>query len=137
MKTTFGFLFAAFVLIVSGSSFTSIEKAEEIKPWVLLGTKVVNYKLDKDVIHVGMRDGRFNRLKIKVSGGSLNMHKMVVEYGNGSKETIHLKHNFAKGNLSRVINLEGKDRIIRDITFWYDSKNRSKKKAKVHVFGGR
>jgi len=62
---------------------------------------------------------------------------MVVEYGNGSKDNISLKHNFRKGSDTRVIDLEGGKRIIKDITFWYDTKNLSSKKAKVDVFGKR
>ena len=102
-----------------------------------LGKKKVTYKLDRDVLHVGANDGVFKKLKIKVTGGSLNMHKMVVEYGNGTKDVIPLKHTFIRGGNSRIIDLEGGNRIIKDITFWYDTKNVSNRRATVHVFGGK
>lgn len=120
-------------MILLGSSFTANE-APMLK-WKKLGAKKVTYKLDKDVLHVGKYDGTFRKLKIKVTGGSINMHKMTVEYGNGSHDNIPLKYTFERGNNSRVIDLEGGKRIIKDITFWYDTKNSSNKRATVHVFG--
>jgi len=116
-----------------GSSFTMIEAP--IKKWVRMGSKKVSFKLDKDVIYVGGQEGCFDKLKVVVTGGSVNMHKMIVEYGNGSKDNIPMKHNFRKGSDSRLIDLEGGKRYIKDITFWYDTKNRSKNRATVHVFG--
>lgn len=105
------------------------------KEWERLGTKKVNYKLDRDVIHVGAKDGRFTKLKIAVTKGNLNMHKMVVHYGNGTKDEIELRHNFGRRSSSRVIDLNGNKRFIKKITFVYDTKNASRRKAKIHVFG--
>lgn len=122
-------------MIFLGSSFTTT-KAPMLQ-WKKLGAKKVTYKLDKDVLHIGKYDGTFKKLKVKVTGGSINMHKMTVEYGNGSHDNIPLKYAFERGNNSRVIDLEGGNRIIKDITFWYDTKNNSKKRATVHVFGAK
>ncbi|NNM15900.1 MAG: hypothetical protein HKO56_04505, partial [Bacteroidia bacterium] len=91
MKSAIG-LFALIATIFLSSSFTA---SHSIKgPWVKLGSKKVVYKLDRDVIRVGVYDETFTKLKVAVTGGALNMHKMVVEYGNGSKDIIPLKHNF-------------------------------------------
>ena len=103
--------------------------------WEKLGKKTVNFKLDKDVLHVGTHEGSFKILKLEVTGGSVNMHKMVVHYGNGNKETIHHRQTFRKGSDSRNIDLSGNNRIIKQITFFYDRINASRKKATVHVFG--
>lgn len=103
--------------------------------WELLGARKVDYKLDKDVIAVGAHEGVFTKIKVEVKGGSLNMHKMIVHYGNDTKQEVELKHNFVKGSSSRVIDLPGNKRIIKSITFFYDSKNLSNSKAKVLVFG--
>lgn len=126
-------LFALVIILLLGSSFTTSDSSQ--LPWKKLGTKKVSYKLDRDVIRIGYKDGSFKKLKVLVTGGSLNMYKMKVEYGNGSHDLIPLRHNFAKGSDSRIIDLEGGNRVIKDITFWYDTKNRAKKRATVHVFG--
>ncbi|MFT5859406.1 MAG: hypothetical protein ACI865_001507 [Flavobacteriaceae bacterium] len=122
-------LFTAF-LFVSFSSFSQ----QKVK-WDRLGSRAVDYKVDFDVIHVGARDGSFTKLKVAVTGGALNMHRMVVTYMNGTKEEIELRHNFKKGSTSRVIDIRGGKRLIKNIKFFYDTKNLAQKKAKVHVFG--
>lgn len=115
------------------SSFTTSLTEHSI--WEKLGSRTVNYNLDKDVIHVGAKDGRFSKLKLAVTGGNLNMHKMQIEYLNGQREVLHIKHNFSRRSTSRTIDIDGRKRLIKKITFWYDTKNRSRKKAVVTVFG--
>lgn len=107
------------------------------KQWSHLGSKTVNFRLDRDVIRVGARNGAFQKLKIEVRGGDLKMHRMVVEYRNGQKEVIQLRHHFSARSGSRVIDLNGNRRIIKDITFIYDSVNKPGRKATIHVFGRR
>lgn len=107
------------------------------KTWKHLGSRTVNFKLEKDVIQVGAREGGFRKIKIKVTGASLNMHRMVVAYGNGQKEKIPVKYNFNRGSETRIIDLNGGVRAIKQITVWYDTKNTSRRKAKVHLFGRR
>ena len=106
-----------------------------IHQWERLGSKKVNFKLERDVLHVGAGDGRFSKLKIQVTGGAVNMRKMVVKYKNGQKEVIELRHRFNAKSGSRVIDLNGNRRFIKDITFVYDSANKPGRKATVHVFG--
>lgn len=124
-------LFTAFIFL----SFNS--HAQKRVKWERLGSRVVNYGLDKDVIQVGAKEGGFTKLKVAVTGGSLNMHRMVVHYMNGSKEEISLRHNFRKGSTSRVIDIRGGKRLIKKIVFFYDTKNLARSRAKVHVFGRR
>lgn len=126
-------LFMLIATIFVASSFTT---HKSVHKWTKLGSKKVDYKIDRDVIRVGANDGRFTKLKVVVKGGGLNMHKMIVEYGNGTKDNIPLKQTF-KNNGSRIIDLEGNKRVIKDITFFYDTKNKAKRKATVHVFGHR
>ena len=82
-----------------------------------------------------MKSGRFAKLKLAVTRRDLNMHKMRIEYHNGQVENINLKHNFSKRSSSRIIDIDGRKRIIKNIIFWYDTKNRSKKKVLITVFG--
>ncbi|WP_299252525.1 DUF2541 family protein [uncultured Aquimarina sp.] len=118
------------IIFLVGSSFTS-----NIVKWEHLGSRTVNYKIDRDVIKVTAIDGAFKKLKVKITNGSLNMHRIVVEYENREKQVIQIRKNFKKGEVTRLIDLKGNKRIIRNITFFYDTKNLSKKRAKVHVFG--
>lgn len=128
------------IFFVTLSSFTGFEKMSEtaidnVGDWERLGSRKVNRALDKDVIHVGIKDGRFKKLKLQVTGGSLNMHRMIVHYGNGTKEEIQLRHNFSRRSGSRVIDLKGNKRIIKKVVFFYDSKNLQRSRATMHLFG--
>lgn len=121
-----------FLILIAVLSTVSFVHAQQ---WEKLGSRAVNFGIDRDVIHVGANEGGFTKLKIDVRGGAINMHRLVVEYGNGEKEEIELRHNFTKGSGSRVIDLKGGKRIIKNITFVYDTKNRSRQRAVVTVFG--
>lgn len=95
--------------------------------WDLLGTRTVKWTMDHDEIVVTGFEGKFDALKVKVLHGALNMHKMVVHFGNGGTQEVELRNNFKAGSESRVIDLTGDDRVIRKVDFWYDTKTRSKK----------
>ncbi|HIP31565.1 MAG TPA: hypothetical protein EYG86_02260 [Crocinitomicaceae bacterium] len=103
--------------------------------WSKLGSRTVDYKLDKDVIHVGAKEGGFTKIKVEVRGGAVNTHKMVLLYMNGTKETITLKHNFSKNSGSRVIDIKGGKRLIKNITMFYDTKSLAKSKAVIYLLG--
>lgn len=136
MKTKITSIFIAGLFILA---FTALEVqtsplAAQPGKWVKLGSRKVNYTLDHDIIHAGIKEGGFTKLRIVVTGGSLNMHKMVVVYGNGTRDEIPLRHTFTKRSASRVIDLRGGKRIIRDISFWYDTKGVVGRRATVTVF---
>ncbi len=102
--------------------------------WHKLGTRTVNYGLDHDKIMVTAKDGAFTALKVDVSG-NLNMHKMKVNYANGQSERIPIAYNFRRGRDSRLIDLKGNKRLIRSVDFWYDTKNRSRRRASIRLYG--
>lgn len=125
-------LFTAFLFIsLTGFSQKRIKRVK----WERLGTRVVNYTIDKDDIHVGAKEGGYTKLKVVVTRGDLNMHKMVVFYANGEKDEIQLRHDFKQGSGSRILDLNGGKRLIKDIRFFYDTKISAQSKAKVTVFG--
>ena len=120
-------LFTAFLLLSSNTDAQT--------KWERLGSRVVNFGLDKDVIPVGAHEGNFTKLKVVVKGGAINMRRMTVEYMNGEVEKIELKHNFSRSSSTRLIDLNGQKRKIKKISFFYDTKNLARKRATVHVFG--
>lgn len=103
--------------------------------WEKLGTRTVKFNLDKDEIMVTAQEGFFTGLKIKVLNSKLDMHKMVVHFGDGSTQDIELRNIFKAGQESRVIDLPGNRRIITKVVFWYDTKNYKKTRAIVELWG--
>ena len=104
-------------------------------PWELLGVKQVNYSLDRDDIKVTASEGFFTAIKIKVKRAPVNLHKLVVHYGNGDVEEIELRQNFPAGSESRVLDLPGNKRVIQKVVFWYDTKNLARRKGIVELWG--
>ena len=121
---------ALFATAMAALSFTAAQK-----PWEKLGERTVNYGLDHDEIMVTATEGRFTALKIKVKRGGINMHKLVVVYGNGERDEIELRNDFAPGSESRVLDLNGNKRIIQKVIFNYDTHNIANKKAVVELWG--
>ena len=103
--------------------------------WVFLGQRAVNDRLDNDIITVTAKKGDFNAVQLRVKGGSVDFHKVVIVYGNGRREEVELRHTIGAGRASRPIDLTGNERVIRHIEFWYDANTVKGKKAIVRVFG--
>lgn len=120
--------------VLVASSFT-VKPANTFARWEKLGERKVNYAVDRDEIQVWARDGFFDALKLKVKKGAINLHKMVVHFGNGEQKEIELRNNIRPGGESRVIDLPGNNRVITKVVFWYDTKNRAHRKAEVELWG--
>lgn len=121
----------AIVAIVYSHDARAQASSEE---WQQLGTHVVDYALDYDVIPVTYKKGTFTTLKIKVKDGNINMHRCMITFENGDKQEIEIKHQFTAGS-DKTIDLKGNNRIIEKVAFWYDTKNKSSQKAIVEVWG--
>ncbi|MBL7802323.1 MAG: hypothetical protein JNL02_01205 [Saprospiraceae bacterium] len=129
------------LLLVAAISF-SFKTAEltagaesGLNPWEMLGMRRVNYGLDRDEIAVTRAEGIFTALQIRVKGSPINMHKIVVHFGNGETQEFELRENFRAGSASRVLDLPGNRRVIRKVVFWYDTKNLAGRKAVVQLWG--
>jgi hypothetical protein len=89
--------------------------------WVELGSRTVNGRrhVDRDVIGVGRREGRFRVLQFVVEQSSLEMFDMVVHFGDGSSYSPPTQLVFRPGQASQVIDLPGGARVIRKVDFRY------------------
>ncbi|MEI2695037.1 MAG: hypothetical protein V9E90_08200 [Saprospiraceae bacterium] len=103
--------------------------------WEQLGSRTVKFGMDRDEILVTAKEGFFTGLKIRVTNSALNMHKMVIHFGDGTTQDVELKNNFKAGQESRVIDLAGNRRVITKVVFWYDTKNARQTKAVVELWG--
>lgn len=129
--------FVLFLVAVFGISATdSVQPEDDFPPrWEKLGSKKVNFGLDRDEIPVTIKDGVFTAVKIKVRRSGLNMHRMVIHFGNGTTQDVTLKKKFTQGDESRVIDIDGGARVIKKVVFWYDTKNIRNRKSKIELWG--
>ena len=114
---------------------TLVEKNNFPPRWEKLGTRKVNYRLDRDEIYVTVREGRFQKLKLQVTKGGINLHRVVIHFANGTTQTIKSNQSIPAGSMSRPLDLNGNKRIISKVVFYYDTKNFSNKKANVTLWG--
>ena len=124
------------LVLVSVVNFTFAQPANANKTgndnWVLLGSHVVDYTLDRDVISLKAGTETYTGLKFKVNNGPINLHKCTVHFANGETQDVTFSTNVNDG---RLVDLYGNTRQIEKLTFWYDTKNSSDKKAVVEVWG--
>jgi hypothetical protein len=102
---------------------------------VLLGQRAVNDRADHDVIPVTGAKGEFKGIKLTVQRAAVDFHRVLVHYGNGTKQEIELRATIPAGGESRMIDLTGSERIINRVEFWYDAKTIRGRRAVVRLFG--
>jgi hypothetical protein len=122
------------ILLLTVFVFPLLSLTSNAQRFEKLGERKVNFKADKDQIS-GWGDGFYRALRIKVTGGTVNMQKMVVHFRNGQEYEIPLKQNFADGDESRVIDIPGKRRLIEKVVFWYEATSSEGNKPVVELWG--
>jgi hypothetical protein len=124
-------LFALLVVACAAS------RAQQRDAWVALGQRDVSDRVDHDVISVTAERGEFQRIKLLVQRAPVDFHRVVVHYGDGSKQEVEMRNTIRAGSETRAIDLEGRDRVIRNVEFWYDARTIRGRKASVRVLGMR
>ncbi len=87
--------------------------------WDKLGERWVDSRGDRDVIAVGRKDGRFQKLQIVVEHSAVELYDIVVVFGDGSSFSPSTRMTFGPDSTSRVIDLPGGARAIRHVTLRY------------------
>jgi hypothetical protein len=127
-------LLGLMVVLVFGVSGYGQDRDDYGGRWVYLGSRHVHGHRDHDVVRVGVQDGKFRAVQLRVSGGAVDFHRVVVHFGNGTSEEIAYRERIPSGGRTRPIDLPGDRRIIRSLEFWY-GKESWHRLPKVEVYG--
>src|SRR5262245_51439842 len=104
--------------------------------WVELGCKQVSFRVDRDVVPVGRREGRFYALRLYARGGDVEMLDLRVIYANGDPDDIRVRHILERGERTRSLDLRGRERSIDRIELVYRAlPNRRDREPTVCVEG--
>jgi len=89
--------------------------------WEKLGERIVDggRRADSDRITVGAYKGRYDKLTIVVLDSDIELISMEVKFGAGPEWRPAMAHYFREDQRSRVIDLPGRDRVIKWIDFKY------------------
>jgi hypothetical protein len=90
--------------------------------WAVLGDRVVTDRADHDTIRVGRDRGSFTAVKFEVRRHGVDFHRVVIHFANGEDQKVELRNSIPAGGETRVIDIDGSNRIITSIDFWYDAK---------------
>lgn len=129
------FLLFALALPMFTTTLSAHHDHRQLGRWEKLGQRQVNFRVDRDVIRVGAREGSFKALQLKVSGGAIDLTRVIVHYRNGEEQILNVRQSIPRGGQSRVLDLPGNNRIITKVVFVYDTRNRSRRRATVALWG--
>jgi hypothetical protein len=94
--------------------------------WKLLGEESVSgrgrgRRVDRDTIHIGHDRGRFYRIMVVVDDSDVELHGMLVTFGNGTTWSPRVRHRFRENSRSRAIDLPKGGRFLRSVSFRYSN----------------
>jgi hypothetical protein len=87
--------------------------------WQMLGERYVSGRYDRDRISVGSYKGRFSKLTLVVLDSDLELLDFEIAFDRGRTYRPALRHTFREGSRTRIIDLPGDDRVIKQIEMRY------------------
>lgn len=105
--------------------------------WKFLGERAVSDRVDHDSIAVTAAEGDLVALQLRVKGHAVQFHEVKIHYANGEVQRVELREVIPAGGSSRVIDLEGKERVVRSVELLYDARTVRGHRARVRLFGRR
>ena len=117
------------ILLMFGLSFNM--SAQQIGRWEKLGERSVKFRTERDVIKCSHK-GTFSKLKIRVNEAPVEFNKVLVRYGNGSTQELYIRQTILAGGYTRVLDLRGNKRVIKEIVFYYKTKKGYRFPSKNH-----
>lgn len=116
----------AFLLSLTSAGAQSPRGRDDWRPdnrtdWELLGSAEIGTRLERDVIEVGRREGRFSSLGFTVKGNDVRIEDLRIVYVGGEVDELKVREFFKDGTRSRPIDLPGRGQFIQRIEVTYRS----------------
>ncbi len=103
--------------------------------WQKLGSQSVQGKLDSDRVLIGQQQGLFRAIQLRVKSYAIRFKDLKIVYGNGSVQDVPIRATIKANSNSRVIDLIGKNRLLKEVRFTYSSPQSGYQPAIVDVYG--
>lgn len=127
-----------FLLVAVLLGATTMLSAQQIGRWEKLGERTVKFASERDAISCRGK-GSFTKLKIHVNDAPVEFGQVLVKFTNGSVQKLYIRQTIPAGGYTRIIDLRGNKRAIKEVVFYYKSKKGYKwgrhKRATVSVWG--
>ncbi len=102
--------------------------------WVDLGTATVTRAADHDGVVIKGEAQNFRKLKITVRNMPIAISRIEITYDQGDVQHLDIPVTIAKNGESEMIDIEGSERSIKRIDFWYNAQDFARGKAIVNFF---
>lgn len=102
----------------------------------LLGSQKIGFKVDRDVLRVGRKEGRFRRIALRALDSDIEILDMKIFYGRGPADDVQVRRVLRAGQRSEPIDLRGDEpRVIDRIEFVYRARPNFRGAATLEVYG--
>jgi hypothetical protein len=141
IRAVFGAVLLVLINFVAGDAFAQRDRDRDRdrdrgrSDWELLGSRTVGFRIDRDIIEVGRREGRFSRIALEVRENDVYFMDLKVVFMNGEVQDVPVRALVRPGERSRPLDLQGGDRVIRQIELVYRSRPGFGGRAVVNVYG--
>jgi len=117
---TLKFLGIIVALLATSGTFAHTAKAKAAPgEWEKLGTKMVNMRVDHDVLLVTHHEGVYSKVRFGVLKAPIMLVNIRIIFGNNTEKEVVFNKRIDPGKFSRVVDLPGNKRIIRKIKMNY------------------
>ena len=103
--------------------------------WELLGTQAVGFRVNRDVINVGRREGRFTRIALEARDNDIFIMDLKVIFLNNDVQDIPVRAQLRRDERTRPLDLIGGERGIRQIQIVYRARPGFGGHALLRVYG--
>jgi hypothetical protein len=94
-------------------------RIEATTGWNKLGEKWVDGTNDRDVVWVGEQAGTYRKVRFDVQHSAVEMYDVIITFGDGETFSPPTRFRFGEDSRTSVIDLPGRERIIKKIEFRY------------------
>ncbi len=101
----------------------------------MLGSRQVSFGVDRDVIRVGRKDGKFRAIKLRALDNDIEILDLKVVYADGAPDDIRVRQQLRKNSETRALDRRGRTRFIREIQIVYKSRPSFRGRATLQVHG--
>lgn len=115
-------------------SLFGVDVVRRPAPWTYLGQTAVSGHRDHDIFGIGRNEGRFRSIQLRVSGGTVEFHRIVIHYANGEREFVDVRDRIHSGGETRAIDLRGQERSIKSVELFYGNGHRHSRGARVSFY---
>lgn len=99
--------------------------------WEKLGDLRVSPRIEREIIRVNPRDGRFGRVGIKAFDSDIEVVELTLRYGNNEVERIAVNQVVKAGTSLPPVDMRGGERRLREVEVAY----RPRGPARIEIFG--